>query len=85
MRLIELREALADTVGALIEAKRHRHRHGRAHATVTATLAQMLEQDVAAQGNTRKIERAFELLFGRTPTEAELNALMAEHFKDLKR
>ncbi|MNG00549.1 hypothetical protein D3C84_834900 [compost metagenome] len=55
MRLVELGKALADTVGALIEAKRHRHRHSRAHATVTATLAQMLEQDVAAQGIADRI------------------------------
>jgi mono/diheme cytochrome c family protein len=31
-------------------------------------------EDVAAQVNTRKIARAFELLFGRSPTEAELKA-----------
>ena len=57
VRLIHLRETLADTVGALIEPKRHRHCHGADHAAVAAGLAQVFEQNVAAEGITDRVQR----------------------------
>ena len=57
MRLIDLRKALADTVGALVEPKRYRHCHGTDYAAGAAGFAQVLEQHVAPQGVADGIQR----------------------------
>ncbi|MNF04019.1 hypothetical protein D3C80_2034450 [compost metagenome] len=49
MRLIDPREAQAEAIRALIQAKRHRHRRGALHLTVAAGFAEVLEQHIAAQ------------------------------------
>ena len=57
MRLVDLGETLANPVGALVEAKRHRHCHRALQATLAATFTQIFEQYVASQRVAHRIQR----------------------------
>ncbi|MNG12625.1 hypothetical protein D3C84_962480 [compost metagenome] len=57
MRLVDLGKPLADTIGAVVEAKRYRDCHRTGHAAVTAGFAQVLEQNIATQGIAHHVQR----------------------------
>lgn len=56
MRLVDLGETVVDALGAVVQAKRHRYRHRSLQARGLARLAQVLEQHVAAQRVTHRVE-----------------------------
>ncbi|MNV52424.1 hypothetical protein D3C71_1445150 [compost metagenome] len=57
VRLVDLGKPLADAVGALVQAKGHRHGNRGLQLAGRAAFAQVLEQDVAAQRITHRIQR----------------------------
>jgi len=57
MRLVDAGEAEADAIGALVQAEWHGHRHRLAQRATGCRFAEVLEQHVAAQRVTHRIQR----------------------------